>query len=115
MPDIDDRLWFEMKGCSGRHFFVDGNSTILGRIYAWCPNKKIITRVSKSEVVTASDESWYFIKGFLAGSEPAPPLDDEGMLSADEAAVAEWQADCTEWRRTGSWPRASSPGDSEPH
>jgi hypothetical protein len=106
VPMLDERLWFEMAGCPGRHFFVDGNSTILGRIYAWCPTKQITTRVSKSEVVAASDESWYFIKGFLAGSEPAPPLDEEGMLSTDEAAVARWRSNCAEWRVTGEWPRS---------
>ena len=107
-PRIDERLWFEMEGCTGRHFFVDGNPTILGRIYAWCPVKEIVTRVSKSEIVTASDESWYFIKGFLAGSEPGPPLDEDGTLSPNEEAVASWRAACLVWRETGSWPRSVS-------
>lgn len=112
VPALDERLWFEVENCPGRHVFLDGNPTILGRMYAWCPNKKTTTRVSKSDVVDASDESRYFIKGFLAGSEPAPPTDDEGRLSSDLAAVAEWRANCAEWRLTGSWPR---PGTRNEH
>jgi hypothetical protein len=66
--DVDERLWFEMDGCTGRHYFVDGNSTILGRMYAYCPIKKIVTRVSKGEVHACSKAARYFIRGFLAAA-----------------------------------------------
>lgn len=101
--DVDECLWFEMDGCAGRHYFVDGNPTILGRMYAYCPGKKIVTRVSKGEVRACSDEARYFIRGFLAGSEPGPPVDGEGLLTDDAAAVDGWRAATERWRRTGEW------------
>jgi hypothetical protein len=69
-----------MAGCEGHHFFVDGTPHVQGRMYAWCPAKQTVTRVSKDEVTTCSDEAGYFIRGYLSGSEPPPPTDDEGML-----------------------------------
>jgi len=90
-----------MQGCTGRHFFVDGNSGIVGRIYAYCPVKQIVTRVSKSDVVAASAEAHAFVRGFLAGSEPGPPVDHDGMMIDDDSRVAAWRAATLQWRRSG--------------
>jgi hypothetical protein len=101
--DVDPRLWFEMAGCDGLHYFVEGNPHILGRIYAYCPIKRTVTRVSKHEITASSDEAVYFVRGFLSGSEPAPPLSEEGVLVEDQAAVEQWQQAVETWRETGRW------------
>jgi hypothetical protein len=101
--DVDPRLWFTMTGCDGLHYFVEGNSHILGRIYAYCPMKKTVTRVSKHDITASSDEAVYFVRGFLSGSEPPPPLDEEGMLVEDQAAIDRWQHAIDTWRATGRW------------
>jgi hypothetical protein len=102
--DPDPRLWFEMAGCDGRHFFVDGTPNIGGRIYAWCPARQIVTRVSKYELSVWSDEAGYFMRGYLSGSEPRPPTDEEGMLVEDQAEVDRWLRAVEIWRATGEWP-----------
>lgn len=79
-PDVDTRIWFEISGCEGRHFFVDGNPHIRESLYAYCPVKRIKTRASKYEITASSDEAAYFVRGFLSGTEPPPPVDEEGML-----------------------------------
>jgi hypothetical protein len=103
--DPDPRLWFEIDGCEGRHFFVDGTPNIRGRIYAYCPVKQIVTRVSKYEVTASSDEAGYFVRGYLSGSEPPPPTDAEGMLVEDQAEKDRWLRAVEIWRQTGEWSR----------
>jgi hypothetical protein len=76
-------------------------------MYAWCLAKQIVTRVSKDEVTTCSDEAGYFIRGYLSGSEPPPPTDEEGMLVEGQAEVDSWLCAVKEWRRTGAWPHVS--------
>jgi hypothetical protein len=102
---VDPRLWFEMDGCPSRHYLVDGNSTVLGRMYFYCPLRDLTTRVSKSEMTVCSEEAGYFVRGFLAGSEPGPPVDEDGILLDDDAAVEAWRGATIVWRRTGGWPR----------
>ena len=102
--DPDPRLWFQMAGCKGRHFFVDGTPHLRGRMYAWCPDKQVVTRVSKSEITICSDEAGYFMRGYLSGSEPAPPTDAEGMLVGDQADIDSWLRAVERWRLTGEWP-----------
>jgi len=101
--DVDPRLWFEMAGCEGRHYLVEGNPHIVGRIYAYCPTNKTVSRVSKYEITASSEEAAYFVRGFLSGGEPPPPLDEEGMLVDDEAAIERWQHALAIWRDTGRW------------
>jgi hypothetical protein len=82
---------------------VEGTPHIRGRIYAWCPVKQIVTRVSKYEVAACSDEAGYFMRGYLSGSEPPPPKDAEGMLVEDQAQGDTWLRSVEEWRQTGEW------------
>ena len=104
LPDsVDPRLWFRDGRLSGRHFLVAGNSQIRGRLCAYCPVKRVETRVSKSEITALSDEAAYFVRGFLSGSEPPPPLDEEGLLTADQALIDQWKAAVRVWRETGEW------------
>jgi hypothetical protein len=101
--DADPRMWFEMDGCEGRHFLMEGNPHIRGRLYAYCPVKRIETRISKTDITALSDEAAYFVRGFLSGSEPPPPTDDEGLLVADRALIEQWEAAIRVWRETGEW------------
>jgi hypothetical protein len=96
-----------MDGCEGRHYFVEGSSHIRGRIYAWCPVKQDVIRVSKCEITACSDEAEYFMRGFLSGSEPPPPTDGEGKLVGDQGEVHSWLRSVGRWRQTGEWPRRS--------
>jgi hypothetical protein len=101
--DVDSRLWFEMEGCAGRHFLMDGSPHIRGRLYAYCPVKRTETRISKTDVTALSDEAAYFVRGFLSGSEPLPPTDEEGLLVEDQALIRQWKAAIRAWRETGKW------------
>jgi hypothetical protein len=103
--DPDPRLWFEMTGCEGRHYLVDGTAHIRGRMYAYCPVKQIVTRVSKREIIASSDEAGYFMRGFLSGSEPPPPTDAERMIVEDQVEVDRWLRGVEARRQTGEWPR----------
>lgn len=102
---VDPLLWFETLDCPARHYLLDGNSTILGRMYFYCPLDDVTTRVSKSEITDCSEQARYFVRGFLAGSELGPPVDEEGVLVEDEDAVSAWRAATVIWRETGTWPR----------
>ena len=67
--EYDDCLWFYHKGCEGRHYLLGNPHTHYGRMFAWCPEKNTTFCVSESEMNEMSNESKYWIKGFLSGSE----------------------------------------------
>lgn len=90
-----------MEGCRGRHYLVDGNPHIVGRMYAYCPIKDDTTRVSKNEMTVMSTEAEYFIRGYLSGSEPPPPLNDEG--DRDVATWDAWERAIKIYHETGVW------------
>jgi hypothetical protein len=111
LPDyVDPELWFEIDSCGGRHYLLDDSPSILGRMYAYCPRTHETTRVSKGEMTAFSEAAGYFVRGFLAGSQPPPPLDEEGMLVQDQAAVAAWRRAVEDYRATGIW-RSHRPED----
>ena len=95
----DSRLWFEMDGCEGRHFLVDGNPHILGRAYAFCPVEQIVTRISKYEITASSADAERFLRGYLSGSEPAPPTDEEGCWSKTRPRWAPGSEESRWWCR----------------
>jgi hypothetical protein len=98
--DLDERLWFE-GSCGGRDLLVGNSHTFRGRMAAWCPQRGRGYSVSLSEMGEMSDETRYFIRGFLSGNEPGPPYDDaHGTDSADARA---WRSAIRRFRSTGSW------------
>ena len=103
--DVDPRLWFEMHGCEGRHYLVDGNlHTFHGRMYFYCPPQNLYTRISKSEIGQCSDETRYFILGYLSGNEPPPPRGgDNDLLDDRDPAFALWRKATEVFRDTGYW------------
>lgn len=100
-PPLDERLWFE--GDCGKRDFIAGNGhTFVGRMAAWCPHDQVGYNVSLGEIETMSDESRYFIAGFLVGNEPGYPTDDEGDDGSAADMVA-WESARRRFRRTGLW------------
>lgn len=98
-PDVDPELWFDTEQC-GRHYLLDGNPhTSPGRMYAYCAERGIRTRVSKGEISDCSAQTRYFVRGFLSGNEPAPPESD----SPTEPAALAWNDVVARFRDTGYW------------
>jgi hypothetical protein len=96
-PTIDERLWFEAD-CGGRDFLLGkAGWTFRGRMSAWCPKKKVSYRVSLSEMGTMSDETRYFVRGFLAGNAPNWPKND------DPDDFNAWLAATSRFQETGYW------------
>lgn len=94
-----------MPGCEGRHYLVDGNPhTFHGRMYFYCPPQNVYTRISKSEIGECSDETRYFLRGFLSGNEPPPPRDEDNeLLDNDDPQFAQWRTAVEMFRQTGYW------------
>jgi len=97
---IDERLWFEAP-CGRRDFIVGNGNTFVGRMAAWCPHDEVGYNVSRGEMGAMSDESRYFVAGFLAGSQPGYPADAEG--GTEDADLLAWRAATARFRRTGLW------------
>jgi len=95
-PPVDERLWFEAP-CGRRDFLVGNGHTFTGRMAAWCPHDEVGYNVSLAGMGDMSDETRYFVAGYLAGSEPGPP--DE----ADAADLTAWKGATSRFRRTGYW------------
>lgn len=94
--DVDPALWFESAPC-GRHYLVEGNPhTFPGRMYAYCVQEGIYTRVSKRDIEMCSRETEYFVRGYLSGAEPDPPL-------TDDSPTIRWQKSIELFRETGFW------------
>lgn len=77
-------------------------------MYSYCPTRHETTRVSKAEMTAFSEATAYFVRGFLAGSQPPPPVDEEGLLVQDQISVDAWRAAVKEYRETGIWRRHRS-------
>ncbi|MCI0685664.1 MAG: hypothetical protein L0Y54_00280 [Sporichthyaceae bacterium] len=99
-PPIDERLWFD-AACGRRDFIVGNGNTFIGRMAAWCPHDGVGYNVSLGEMGAMSDESRYFVAGYLAGSQPGYPRDAED--ETDEADLVAWRAATARFRRTGLW------------
>ena len=97
--DVDLDLAFMGTHCGGGHFLVGNAHTFTGRMAAWCQDQQTEIAVSFSEMTYASPGARFWVKGFLSGSEPAPPESD------NPAAEPEWEAARREYRSTGEWPK----------
>ena len=72
----DSDLWFEHKGCEGKHYLIGNPHTFPVRMWAWCPKKETTFFVSKSQIGEMSLQTKYWIKGFLTGNQPKPPAEE---------------------------------------
>jgi hypothetical protein len=102
-PEYDPRLWFHHLGCSGKHFLLGNPHTFVGRMWAWCPVKKVTFFVSKVEIGETSQPAKYWIQGFLSGSEPRPPSDAEGDTDFGSPEYRNWERMVTAYHETGDW------------
>jgi hypothetical protein len=103
-PEFDEALWFLDEECTGKHYVLGNAHTFRGRIQAWCPTKEKSFFISSSEISECSRETKYFIRGFLAGQEPAPPVDDQGhLLPPEDEDFCAWRHATAQFRDTGLW------------
>ena len=105
---IDKKLWFKLKGhnCSGEHYILGNPHTFPGRIMGYCTEKNKSFFFSLNEVSELSNESAYWIKGFLTGSEPDPPTGDDGHVHFDGSEYNHWLQSTYIFRTTGYWNNA---------
>jgi|SRR5581483_7967280 len=110
-PEFDAELWFTTAHCPEHHFLLEHNPfTFPGRMRAWCPAQNAAYNVSKSELVTCSDATRYWVRGYLAGATPEPPRDAEGdWLPSEHPATQRWQAAADLFQKTGVWITAGTP------
>ncbi|QXC63225.1 hypothetical protein KSP35_10800 [Aquihabitans sp. G128] len=98
--ELDEALWFS-GACGERDYLVGNSHTFTGRLSAWCPTTEVSYSVSSSEITEMSLEARYFIKGFLHGAEPDPPMDAEGDTDDDDLEA--WRQAVARFRRNGTW------------
>jgi hypothetical protein len=99
-PAFDERLWFDAP-CGGRDLIIGSGNTFRGRMAAWCPDRRVSYNASLGEMGPMSDESRYYVAGFLAGNAPGRPSDADGDTSDDDLVA--WRSATARFRRTGSW------------
>lgn len=98
-PKYDPELWFETAHCQGRHFLTGNGHTFVGRMDAWCVDKETYFRVSKKGIGNCSTAAKYWVKGFLNGSQPAPPIDQP----YDSPEFEWWRRSVDLFLETGQW------------
>ncbi|MGZ9584422.1 hypothetical protein [Paenibacillus marinisediminis] len=103
--EFEKELWFELEGhCEGKHYIVGNPHTFNGRISAYCPQKDVYFNVSFEEIVDMSQEVKYWIKGFLSGNEPSPPVDEDGDLyPPTHEENIHWEKSIELFHKTGYW------------
>ena len=101
--EFDENLWFNHKGCEGKHYLIGNPHTFRGRIYAWCPKKERSFSVSLSEIENMSEYSKYWINGFLNGNQPEPPTDANGDVDFESVEYKKWTESIELFTRTGYW------------
>lgn len=69
--ELDPLLWFEAP-CGGRDLLDGNGGTYPGRMSVWCPDK-VRYNVSVAEMGQMSQQTRYYVAGFLAGNRSGPP------------------------------------------
>lgn len=104
LPDeVDPELWFACRHHPGARDYLLNEpwQTFPGRMSAWCAERGIGFRVSKSELPDELPTATrYWVEGFLTGNVPRQPDDDDW----EGPAVLEWQANAVRFLATGYWP-----------
>ena len=71
--EFDPNLWIKLDHCNGEHYLIGNCHTFPGRMNAYCKKKETTFCVSLAEISDMSEQSRYWINGFLCGNEPEPP------------------------------------------
>lgn len=106
--DYDENLWFEHLGCEGKHYIIGNPHTYTGRMWAWCPLNNRSFFVSKGDMGDMSEMMKYWINGYLHGSEPSPPMNEEGDVDFTSLAYKLWQKETALFVETGYWHSGST-------
>jgi hypothetical protein len=103
----DPKLWVLLDSCcKAKHLLCNNSHSFPGRMSVYCPTHRLSLSASLGDFSKMSDESRYWIKGFLVGNTPPPPLDAEGDPFPEESAVDKaWRAKAVEFQKTGRWKR----------
>jgi hypothetical protein len=105
---FDEALWFACcLSPEGRDYLVGNAHTVRGRMLAYCERKQGSPHyyVSMSEVLSdCSVEARWWVRGFMAGSEPDPPRDDnDDFLPFGHPEMALWRQHTQTWAESGDW------------
>ena len=74
------------------------------------PREEFRLQLSKGEIEACSDETRYWIRGYLAGNMPEPPRDADGdRLPGDDPVTQRWRQAADLFLVTGIW-KAGDPG-----
>jgi hypothetical protein len=103
---IDRKLWVIVPGCcdNKRHYLGYNPHTFHGRISVWCPLLNRWTNISKMNISRQSEQSRYWIAGYLNGNEPECPLGADGLpveMDSDEFLL--WKRSIYLFTTTGYW------------
>jgi hypothetical protein len=106
--NYDKELWFIFKkgncgfDCDGKHYIIGNPHTFTGRIAAYCPKKNVFFNMSFEEIDTMPITTEYWIKGYLSGNEPSPPVDEENdVLPASHEDYIHWEESIELFHKTG--------------
>ena len=101
---FDEKLWFTMgNACPGKHYLIGNPHTFNGRMFAWCPSKQKSFYVSKISMEELSTETHYWVRGFLVGNEPDPPVDESGSTAFSTPEYESWLKAVKLFSETGYW------------
>jgi len=102
---IDEKLWITLSGHPDKKLYLLYNPhTHKGRLGVWNPRTQNVYYVSKNEIETCSIEASYWIKGFICGNEPDPPLSEKGYdLEDDDPRMIQWREAIKLFAETGFW------------
>lgn len=101
--NYDKNLWFEHLGCEGKHYLIGNPHTYVGRMWAWCPKEKRSIFITKADMGKMSNQTKYWVEGFLFGNQPKPPTDIDGMVDFQSEEYKNWEKDVELFRKTGYW------------
>lgn len=75
-----------------------------GEYQRYCPQKDVFFNVSLGEIGDMPLNTKYWIKGFLSGNEPSPPVDEEGDIYPPiHEDNIHWDKSVALFHKTGSW------------
>jgi hypothetical protein len=96
-----EELWF-VGSCGGRDLLYESNpNTFPGRMAAWCPTNKVRYNISLSEISECSDETRWFVRGFLVGDCPSFPASLDDWVEQSEFDA--WTVAQSRFLRNGTW------------
>ena len=99
---VDPNLWFESD--AGRlYLHADNPHTFPGRMLAYHPSHGPTICVSKKEVLeSCSEQTRYFVLGFVSGNEPGPPPGPDGYpVDPGDPLYDRWSTARREYHETG--------------